>query len=115
MTMTSPPGIREVQFIEDDSECKALLACHGMLNELMPTPPFPRKFCGWKEDGIWYVGGHYYGFEDPSDNSYTVLVIGPGFTDEEVQDLIDAFVENGRDYSQPAFFEVHNKPNAANC
>lgn len=61
--------------IEDDAQCKAVLAYHGRLQALAPRTDCPRVFILFADESMAYIAAHWYGYTDPQDNGYMLYIL----------------------------------------
>lgn len=108
MTTQEP---QPVQLLIDDERIKLLIVNHGHAADLEPKPEWRGQYrlhAVWKEEDTIYLVRRYIGYPIPEDNGYKALIVPvEGRTTEQLQTIIDSFIEEGQ--TGPTFYEDWRK------
>lgn len=64
-----------IALLTNDNECKAFLAMHNQLQNMIPIVGYDHVFLAFNTENAYCAAARDVGHEDPADNGYTVLII----------------------------------------
>jgi hypothetical protein len=100
------PGIH---LIINDAAVLACLAFNNQLAAMREADEYGvgRAFCGWATAGAFFCAAHFYGYDSEVDNGYALLIVSRDhFTREQAAEIIQAWIDCGRDFTRPSYFRA---------